>query len=79
MSTHNICFYGEIWKIIPKSSQNTHLVCSTVTNNRGFFADPSNEMGHVKSSPCVYVLILIQNLGKFYTRFRVQFWCETAL
>ena len=25
MSTHNICFYGEITKIIPKLSSYTHL------------------------------------------------------
>ena len=30
MSTHNICFYGEIWKIISKLSSNTHLICSSV-------------------------------------------------
>ena len=29
MSTHNICFYGEIWKIVPKLSSNTHLICSS--------------------------------------------------
>ena len=29
MSMHNICFYGEIMKIIPKSSSNTLLICST--------------------------------------------------
>ena len=29
MSTHNICFYGEIMKIISKLSQNTPLICST--------------------------------------------------
>ena len=29
MSTHNICFYGEITKIIPKLSSNTLLICST--------------------------------------------------
>ena len=28
MSTNNICFYGEITKIIPKLSSNT-LICST--------------------------------------------------
>ena len=28
MSTHNICFYGEITKIIPKLSSNTLLICS---------------------------------------------------
>ena len=28
MSTHNICFYGEVWKIIPKLSSNTHIICS---------------------------------------------------
>ena len=30
MSTHNICFYGEICKIIPELSSNTLLICSTV-------------------------------------------------
>ena len=29
MSTHNICFHGEITKIIPKLSSNTLLICST--------------------------------------------------
>ena len=29
MRTHNICFYGEISKIIPKLSSNTLLICST--------------------------------------------------
>ena len=29
MSTHNIRFYGEITKMIPKLSLNTHLICST--------------------------------------------------
>ena len=28
MSTHNLCFYGEISKIIPELSSNTHLICS---------------------------------------------------
>ena len=28
MSTHNIYFYGEIWKILSKLSQNTLLICS---------------------------------------------------
>ena len=29
MSTHNICFYGEIWKIILKLSPDTLLICFT--------------------------------------------------
>ena len=29
MSTHNICFYGEMTKIILQLSSNTHLICST--------------------------------------------------
>ena len=29
MSTHNLCFYGEIANIIPKLSLNTRLICST--------------------------------------------------
>ena len=30
MSTHNICFYGELSKIILQLSSNTLLICSTV-------------------------------------------------
>ena len=30
MSIHNICFYGELTKIILELSSNTHLICSTV-------------------------------------------------
>ena len=29
MSTHNICFYGELTKIILELSPNTLLICST--------------------------------------------------
>ena len=29
MSTHNICFYGEITKMIPKLSSNTLPICFT--------------------------------------------------
>ena len=29
MSIHNVCFYEEITKIIPKLSSNTLLICST--------------------------------------------------
>ena len=29
MSTHNICFYGKLTKIIPKLSSNTLLICYT--------------------------------------------------
>ena len=28
MRTHNICFYGELIKIILQLSSNTHLICS---------------------------------------------------
>ena len=28
-STHNVSFYGEIWKSIPKLSSNTHAICSS--------------------------------------------------
>ena len=31
MSTHNLCFNGEITEIIPKLSSNTLLICSTDT------------------------------------------------
>ena len=30
MSTHNICFYGDLTKIIPELSSDTFLICSTV-------------------------------------------------
>ena len=30
MSTHNICFYGELTEIILQLSSNTHLICSSV-------------------------------------------------
>ena len=30
MSTHNICFHGELTKIILQLSSNTHLICSAV-------------------------------------------------
>ena len=30
MSTHNICFYGELTKIILQLSLSTHFICSTV-------------------------------------------------
>ena len=30
MSTHNICFYGELMKIILELSSNTLLICSSV-------------------------------------------------
>ena len=31
MSTHNICFYGELTKIILQLSSDTLLICSVVT------------------------------------------------
>ena len=35
MSTHNICFYRKIWKIVGKLLSNTHLLClSAVINGR---------------------------------------------
>ena len=36
MSTHNICFYGEISKIIPSLSQNTLCICSTACDKYSF-------------------------------------------
>ena len=30
MSTHNICFYGELEKILLQLSLNTHFTCFTV-------------------------------------------------
>ena len=31
MSTHNICFHGELTKIILQLSSNTFLICSSAT------------------------------------------------
>ena len=31
MNTHNLCFYGELMKIIPQLSSNAHLICSSVS------------------------------------------------
>ena len=33
MGTHNICFYGELTKIILQLSSNTHFICSTEIYN----------------------------------------------
>ena len=33
MSTHNICFYGELTKIILQLSSNTLLICSSASPN----------------------------------------------
>ena len=35
MSTHNVCFYGEITKIISKISSNTFLICSAADLRQG--------------------------------------------
>ena len=43
-STHNICFYGELTKIIFELSSNTLLICSTVW----FLPDETN----AKHKPC---------------------------
>ena len=39
MSTHNICFYGELTKIILQLSSNTHLICSTDTASDSFITE----------------------------------------
>ena len=59
ISTHNILFYGEIWKIIPELSSNTHLICSSVTSTNlvvtavlyGTDSNPSRTTSHVRK-PC---------------------------
>ena len=33
MSTHNICFYRELMKIILQLSSNTHLICFTANSD----------------------------------------------
>ena len=37
MSNHNICFYGELTKIILQLSSNTLLICSSVGSSKCFF------------------------------------------
>ena len=46
MSTHNIRFYGEIKKIIPKLSPNTLLICSTGLIH---IHNENNELPHSKT------------------------------
>ena len=36
MSTHNICFYGELMKIILQLSSNTHLTIAPLCKSGGF-------------------------------------------
>ena len=36
MSTHNMCFFEEIWNIISKLSSNTHYVCFSYTYLENF-------------------------------------------
>ena len=50
MSTHNICFYGEISKIIPKLSPNTLLICSSV-----FIKIYKLNMSHVMRKPVLAI------------------------
>ena len=45
MSTHNIRFYGEISKIIPKLSPNTLLICSTVLSYADVRCQRRKDMG----------------------------------
>ena len=37
MSSHNMCFYGELMKIILQLSSNTLLICSSVKYNEAFY------------------------------------------
>ena len=49
MSIYNKCFYGEIWKIISKLSQNTLLICFTEYNVKNKHI--SLHMNHVMRKP----------------------------
>ena len=49
MSTHNICFYGEITKIISKLASNTLLICSTGTYKWAETWTPIYEPHHEKT------------------------------
>ena len=52
MSTHNICFNGDITKVIPKLSSNTLLICSTgfrwVCNDKWQTNFPVNRKTHAR-------------------------------
>ena len=58
MSTHNIYFYGEITKIIPKLSSNTLRICSTeediLTLNGPFTTDYDQSYPSSRLSPGIY-------------------------
>ena len=46
MSTHNICFYGELTKLISELSSNTLLICSTETKIKLFLKEFSDQGLH---------------------------------
>ena len=71
MGTHNIHFYGEMWKIIPKLSWNTRLICSTVSDlDDNLTPAVMNELEKQKIFPLRKVkifTILIQLIDFAYT------------
>ena len=54
MSTHNICFYEEITKIIPKLSSNTLLICSTASATEHGFLKSLNQSSYSRERPSNY-------------------------
>ena len=59
MSTHNISFYGEIMKIVPKLYSDTLLICFTVIVNVSHFYLVS-----VKSESTIYYTVISWLFGE---------------
>ena len=57
MSTHNVCFYGELTKIILQLSSNTHFICSAGSGNKKFT---------ISTHHSVEIYPIIINLGMIY-------------
>ena len=66
MSTHNIRFYGEITKIIPKLSSNSLLICSTVQLSNTGITKMVNvcsvQIENYITDSCLYAQLLNLNL-----------------
>ena len=74
MSTHNICFYGEIRKIIPELSPNTlpqqFLWVLLSTHNVCFCGKVRNILSNLSGVICVSIdgLTLLRTLRRVWTR-----------
>ena len=54
MNTHNIFFYGDIWKIIIELSLNILLICSTVQGTQANCIKQSQELKKMLAATSVY-------------------------